>query len=190
MNTAYSHKNILITLCVVVALVLGALYFGLNTIIQTNKTIADSSHTLVVEKQKQQAVSSVAALIATANPDIARVNNSVVSTDGDVTFIELLESTAATYKLQVVIDSLSLADDPTLAGSNMDVLQVKAEVKGSWQNVYLFTSRIESLPYVVKMNGIDIVNTKDMTNIDPTKQTPAGGPWQEQIDMNVLKRTQ
>jgi hypothetical protein len=185
-----SHKNILILLSVLMLVGFGILGLEVYSIIQTNKSVADLSHTISVEAHQQQTQSLATTLVNNADPDISLVNNSVLTSDGDVSFIEYLESVAKSYNLQVVIDSLSLADDSTLAPDNMDLLQVKVDVKGSWTDVYLFTSRIEALPYSVRIDGVDILNTKNIGSLDPAVVTPASGAWQETVNMSVLKRIQ
>ncbi len=187
MTNDQSFKKILGVLVGVIVLIAGAMYFGIHSLVTTNQNIATLTHTIAVDTQQQQSISSTAALVNGDSPDVARVESSIIASDGDVSFIEYLETLARNYNLQVVINSLSLSDDATLTGNGLSTLQVQFEVKGSWSNVYRFTSNIETLPYSFKMNKIDIVNTGDTANLDSTKSTPAPGVWQGLFDMNVLK---
>ena len=181
-------KKIIIFLVVLVCIAASIVYFGIHHVIATNMEIADLAHTVSLATKKQQNLVSTEALVGNANPDILRVTNSIVQSDGDVTLIEYLETVARTHGLQVVIDSLSLSQDKTFAGTPMSILNIKMEVKGSWSAVYQFASVVETLPYIVKINRIDIVNSKDLSSLDAQKSIPSSGPWQELVEMSVLKR--
>ncbi len=186
MNTT-SLKNIVTLALGAIVLASLGLAAAVYYLIQTNTDIAVLTHTRTIEEKKQHDASSTTAALTTTNADIAQVTGSIIPLDGDVAFIELLESSARGHGLQIKIDSLSLADDPGLS-AGMNLLQIKVEVKGTWSAVYSYMSQVESLPYSVKINMIDVVNTKDTANIDPLNPVKSAGTWQGLVDMSVLKR--
>src|SRR4051812_8173818 len=96
-------------------LVLGifALYYFLFVDIKTrNERASVLLHDATSEIAKQQYIVSLEHTIENVTPDIARVNASMIASDGDVGFIEDLEAMAKANGLTITIDSLMLENNP------------------------------------------------------------------------------
>ncbi len=172
------------------AAVVGTLLLSLMifSIVKTNKDIATLTHQVQQEENKQKGFSSGESLIEEANPDIAKIQSSVIEKDGDVTFIENIEGLAREHKLGIVINSLALAGEKNMALHGLNILNVSFEVKGSWSDAYFFSTLLENLPYVYRINTFDIQNTGDLTNLDPNITASASGTWKVSVNMSVLKK--
>ncbi len=134
-----------------------------------------------LQVEGQQYLIALKRTIENTSSDITRVKDSIIPSDGDVQFVEDLESTARAKGLEVTIDSLTF-DDVPLATSSPDItaFKVKAEVKGSWSGVYTFLGVLESLPYKIKINTFNLVNTSDSGKSKSTV-------WQGTFEIIVLK---
>jgi hypothetical protein len=137
--------------------------------------------------KSQQYMISLERTIQNADPDIIRINNSIIAKDGDVEFIETLEQMAKTNGLSVSIDSLTLENNPILAGSNVTILRIKAKTQGSWLGTYTFLSELESLPLKIKVDKFGFANGGSDTQTPSGKSAKATVVWQSIFEIVVLK---
>ncbi len=184
------HKKILIFV-VLLGVALAFVYYQLFQYIKnTNETASKGEYDVVVSFKKQQYVSSTDKLVFAANPDINKVSNSIVATDGDIVLIEQIESSARSQGITISIDSLSIEDDPLLAGSQMTFLKIKAKTKGSWGNTYQFLGEVESLPYQLRIEHFDMLNSQSISDGgSPSAPITSknNSEWAGLFEMRVLK---
>lgn len=174
-------KKILMLVCFSVAGIAVVYYFGLAYLWKTNRNVANLEHNLDMQNRQQQYLSATEVMITSNDSRIARVNESVISKDGDVAFIDMLESKAKARGLSIVIDSLSLDDTPSLTSSNLTMFRVKAHTQGGWTGSYAFLGDIESLGFTLQVNSFAIsTQSEDEKDI-------AKGVWNGLVDISVLK---
>jgi len=181
MNRTSSFKKILIVLGLLIAVLCAGYYLFFQYIISINQHIASLQSDLMNVTEKKNQIDSSQKMITLANPDIATLTNSLVATDGDVAFIEHIESLAHTDGLNITIDSLSLEDDPALRGNPITTFVIHAQAKGVWSGVYLFASQLELLTQQVKIESLEMTKTDDQV----AEKTP--GEWQVIFKIRVLK---
>ena len=185
MNKSNSLKKILIFLGLVAVVFLVIYYFVYIDIKTKNEKISQLEDSLSQQDDKQGYILSTKRTIQSLSDDLAEVNNSIVGSDGDVKFIESLETLARRNGLGIEIQSL-VFDDGTLNSSEITVLNIKAKTTGSWAGMYAFLANIESLPLKIKVTRFDVANAlTDFVGVD--KPATSTGVWQGVVEMSVLK---
>ncbi len=178
-------KIILFVLGLAVLLVFVLYYFVYEDIKSKNQHVSTLSNDLSSQSAKRDYLILTQKVIQNIGIDINRINNSIIAKDGDVKFIENLESIARQNGLTMTIDSLVLADNPEFASSSITTLQIRAKTKGNWSGNYKFLVELESLPIKIRVNKFDLSNTAVETGSDVKK---AGvGIWQSTFEISVLK---
>ena len=179
-------KKILVLPILFVLIVTGAVIFVFLNIKNKNEHISDLRNDLTFQITKQQNMISMDKIVEKANPEISLIDNSIISKDGDVAFIENLEEKARNNGLTIEIESLSFDDSPQVASSSVTTLKVRANTKGSWSGTYKFLAQVEALPFRVKINNFSFVNSSDETVFSRKKvSNPVG--WQSRFEISVLK---
>ena len=185
MKREFSKKILIILgLCVIGLCLL--IYILFLDIKGKNERISVIEHELSFQSNKQEYMVSMERVIQKADSDITRVNNSIIPSDGDVRFIESLETIAHDNGLSIDIDSLTFEDSRALASSSMTTLKVKAKTEGGWSGTYRFLFLIESLPIKVKIDKFTLNNIKDEANLSADKVSSRSA-WQSAFEMRVLK---
>lgn len=184
MESSFSKKVISI-LGIITVLLFVAIYFVFNEIRLKNEKIAVVEHDLSEKNNRFDHLLSMQNLISNIEPDIEKLNQSIVSKNGDVDFIESLESMARFYNLSIKIDSLTLVSDPQASSSTPLTLKLKATTVGSWTNSYLFFSEIESMPFRIKIEKSSIFVNNDAVVTDTTQAT--NNTWKGTVELSVLK---
>ena len=174
-----SFKTVSIILGLVVLGLFILHYLSILQLKNKNENITSLLNEITSQDRKQQYLFSTKKLIETDNTDISRINNSIIASDGDLKFIEDIESLAHQNDLLINIDSLSIDKVPN--SSTVVFLKVRAKVIGSWDSNYTFLAKLESLPLKVKIERIDLNNTR--SELDNKKISE----WQDTIDIRVLK---
>lgn len=175
-------KRILVTLALFSFGFFLLYYFIFNDIKIRNKHISALEQELSSDLNRRQYVTSLERIVPGGDSNINAINNSIVPSDGDVKFIENLESIGRINGLEFGIDSLSFEDDPSFASSGITALKINARTKGSWPGTYAFLSQIESLPLKIKINNFRLTNV--LVNALVPK---AGNSWQSTFEIIVLK---
>jgi hypothetical protein len=185
MKNEKSFKKILILLGIVFVGFFVVYYLVYQDIKVKNEHISTLAQDLDFQSSRQEYLISTQRMIQNISSDIDRINNSIVAVDGDVQFIENLESIAKNEGLSISIDSLLIEDDPSFSNNEITTLKVKAKAEGSWAGTYSFLAQIESLPFKVKINKFSIVNDADGGGIDGQKTFSLN--WQSSFEIQVLK---
>ncbi|MFA7216575.1 MAG: hypothetical protein WC095_01160 [Candidatus Paceibacterota bacterium] len=180
MNTYFFKKTIAIYSIIVIAL-LGLHIFVFLKIKNYNQSIASFENELIVQKDRQEKMFYMNQIIDQNKTEIDLIKNSVVSKNGNVEFIETMESLAKNNNLSIEIQSLSFEPDPTLNKDEMVFFKIKALTKGSWINIYTFLSQIEALPFSIRVDNMAAVSSSS------DSQNGIKSEWQMTLDIRVLK---
>jgi len=177
----YKHrflKRILVELSVLVLFIFAVCYFFFEDIKNKNQNYHLISDGLSAQNSRINYLVSTQKTIDGLDSQIRLMNDSVVSKEGEVGFIEELESIARESGLSIAIDSLVLDNNLELAPNSIDILKIKGKVAGSWSGNYKFLARLESLPVKVKINRFSLTNTSSEETV---------GKWQGVFELDVLK---
>lgn len=179
-------KKIIIVLSLSVIILFGAIYFVYAEIRSKNQKIFSFEQELQMKNNKYDYLVSMQKLVENIEPDIQKINNSIVSKSGDVGFIENLEAMARSHDLDIKIDSLNLVSDPKAPQSTLNTLKIKAKADGSWSNVYIFLSELESSPFKIKIDKFAIISGEELV-LDSTKAGSPSKKWQTSFEISVLE---
>lgn len=186
----HDNKSLKITLSVMLLLMVVIFvmyYFLFQDIRYKNQNYQSILRDLSFQNDKQNYLASKQKAIDSVSAETSRVEEIIVSKDGDVAFIENLESMARENGLSIEISSLSLDNKLDLASSSISVLNIKAKTAGTWLGNYIFLSRLESMPFKTKINAINLSNISNDEISGLDRATVAGGVWHGVFDIDVLK---
>ncbi len=170
---SYTHyKGILILLTCIILVNFFGIYFLFKGIQTKNEHISILKNNMTGQFAKQNYLISTKRIIESISADIERVNNSIVASDGDVAFIENIESLARNDGVEINIESLSFNDGKD-KNSQVINFNIRAVVRGGWSDTYKFISKIESLPVKVKINSLNLSAVNHI--------------WESSMELSVLK---
>src|SRR3954462_3830186 len=104
-------QRIVIFLCVVVLAIFAIHYLVFRDIKAKNEFISSLRHDLSLNTDEKTYLIDTQSTIDNLSSDLSRINSYIITKDGDVAFIEELESVAKQNNLEIDIDSLSLDDN-------------------------------------------------------------------------------
>ena len=180
-----SNKQIEIILLVIVVAVFVSYYFVYVDIKKKNEHISSLQIDLLFQTDKEKYILLTERAIAAVKVDLDKVNSSVISTTGDVEFIEKLEALARNNGLTMAIDSLNLEEDPKAKNPLTTILKIKANTDGSWTGTYKFMNELESLPFKIKISQYALQGSSGIANEDGTKSISS--QWHGTFEIRVLK---
>ena len=187
MQGSKSLKTILVLLSLAVLAMFVVYYFAYQDIKSKNENISNLTSDLLQESNKQDYLISTQKAMQSISPDLALVNNSIISKDGDVDFIGNLESIARGDGLTIEISSLVFDNNPVVPSDLTGILKIDAKVNGSWLATYTFLSQMESSPFKIKIDRFNFVNTTDPTLSESKRAALSGSAWQSDFEIDVLK---
>lgn len=174
----------LVALIVIVLFI--AQYFLYIDIKKRNQNASSLSNELSLQINKEDYMISTGKIIQNISGDLNKVHRSIVSSTGDVEFIESLERMAERNNLSVSIDSLYLDVNPKATSSPITPLKMKLKTAGRWSGIYKFLKELESMPVKVKINSYSFMS--ENSNVSSQDSiVPPSGKWESNVDITVLK---
>ena len=176
-----NHKSFKVILAVLTLLVFGMIfvhYFLYRNIKLMNESASILSSQVSLQSEREGYLISTQRAIQNLEPELDKIN--IISKDGDVDFIEGLESLARQNNLSINIDSLVREENKN--SGPVSTLKISLTTKGSWTSTYKFLLAIESLPYKVKINEYSFAN-----ELSGDTKPLAGNSWQSKFKFDVLE---
>ncbi|OHA87951.1 MAG: hypothetical protein A2653_01840 [Candidatus Zambryskibacteria bacterium RIFCSPHIGHO2_01_FULL_43_25] len=119
---------------------------------------------------------------------LERINDFFITPDGVVYFIELIENLGDGSGISLNISSVTTESDPKNKSDFKEIIRLRLETIGSWQNTYRFLSLLESLPYkgtIEQVNlNINLSGEKLLFDVAPTKEPRT---WKGYFEVSFLK---
>ncbi|HRH27081.1 MAG TPA: hypothetical protein PLZ99_02900 [Parcubacteria group bacterium] len=184
MEQSNFFKKIIVGLSLLSLLLFGVIYYVYREIRIKNETILTIEQDLNSKSTKHEYLASLQKLFESIEPKINKVESTIIPKQGEVAFIEDLESMARNLNIDITIDSLNLSSDTKSSTTTLSVLNVRAKYSGSWPNVYRFISEMESQEYKVKINRITLSNQEELT---ATRNPNTHKNWQGVFEISVLE---
>jgi hypothetical protein len=175
MNKNKSLKITIGTLGLFIVLFFVLQFFIYKDISKKNYNTSSLANTFSQQNEMREYINSSQKNFLNYDDDIKVVNNFIISKDGDVDFIENLESLAVKNGLTAQIDSLVLVNEKDLSSKGLTILKIKTKIEGSWINTARFLSQVENMPFKLKIDNFSLIKT----GIDNT--------WQGIFEISVLK---
>ncbi|HZS43188.1 MAG TPA: hypothetical protein VFA52_03155 [Candidatus Paceibacterota bacterium] len=185
-----------------VLLMAAAYYYFFNNLkkyVQQSSALANDVASLQAEDQN---LDSLRSTFSNASGDESKINSYFVQSDGAVDFINTIERLAAFAHLDGKTESVSTMEmNPSSA--NYELLHLTFHSSGSWQNTFYFLAMLETLPFNIRINQVNLHSTGDTTtaavptsNIDLSASSSSSTPktvlrrasvWEAEYDFNVVK---
>jgi mannitol-specific phosphotransferase system IIBC component len=189
MKKIQSLKGILGLLSVIVVLFLIAIFMLFQNIKNQMEDASNLQNKIDVATRQNQYTISLQKSLQNSKADIDKVNSSILSSDGNVSFIEKFETLAKNNGLNVSIDSLSVEDIPNINSDNLTSLVVRASAEGSWTGTIVFLTSLESFPFAMRVEKFDLLNSSD-NPVGLPPPTSFKQNWLSTFEIRVLEYKQ
>jgi Tfp pilus assembly protein PilO len=108
--------------------------------------------------------------------------------DQVVDFVTNLESVAGNFGLLYTINSIENIDFGTLPESNKELLKVSMSLSGSWSTILRFLAYIETMPYAVHIDKLDInSNSTGAPASVGTSSKVSNSTWSMSVIFSIIK---
>jgi len=94
-------------------------------------------------------------------PNLEKLDNMFIDSHNPVNFIEFLEKTASDFQIKLLISTPSLSKEGPLSYDNFQLSS-----SGNFSDTLKFIRTLESGPYLVKINKLNVANIKSAKTAD------------------------
>lgn len=184
MNNVSNYKKIAILLTLCVLGLFAVSYLVYKELLIKNESNANLLQRILTESSREVYATSIQKQLEKLDPDIKKVESSIVPASDVVSFIEELENTARNNGLEIKNDSISEEADSKLSSTTVVFLKIKSITTGTWAGTYKFLSELESLPHKVRISSFSITNStfQSDASLPVTKKN-----WDATFEIKVLK---
>lgn len=173
-------KTLLIV--VIVLLIAGVVVMGtILFLISKNEMISNENQKLVYQEEERtnQAKKVVSLLERTKEAKDLLMSNLLPDSD-IVRAIDTIEKTATRAGVSVEMSALTADDSTSLPVGTINKVKTRIDAKGTWNNLLVFTTLLESLPYKINIASVNIRQNKD-------NEKAAMPVWNMAIQIEILK---
>jgi hypothetical protein len=131
------------------------------------------------------------------NDDKAKINSYIVQAGGSVPFITELENLASNIGLDYNTDRIETKSAPDIDLQGKELLSISFTASGPWSSVFKFIKLVESMPYSINIQKIDlfasVADKKVVIDVGTTSTTTATrvsvkeNNWKAVILFDVVK---
>ncbi len=94
----------------------------------------------------------------------SKLKDVVLGADKTIEFVSSIEKVAEDMNLDYRTNSIDLKQSDQLSQQNKELLQVVFSVNGTWRNVVNFIKYIETMPRIIKFEGVKLVASDRTVN--------------------------
>lgn len=177
-------------LCITLAIILIAGIAGVYVFwiiiqhsIEKVHTVNAAVENQVLHRQENKALKD---LLDQIGPDIDSLQSRIVAANDTVPFIDSIETLAKQSGAAVSIDSVG--QEPAIEGKDYEYIVMTLSTNGSWDQVHTFISMVESLPYKVTLQSLNLslaLPNQQQTTGSTTRSTRN---WKGTASITVLKQ--
>ncbi|MCF7865753.1 MAG: type 4a pilus biogenesis protein PilO [Candidatus Pacebacteria bacterium] len=182
----------IITLCVV-----GCFYYVVTYVSSLSQKSADLKGEIESKQIKINHIQNVNKSAEKTSGDAVKIMEHFIKPDGSIDFISSVESAAADFSLKYNTNSIENVEYEELSSQGKQILKISMSLSGGWKNILKFLTYIESLPYAVRVDkvemssGVAVENTETST-VDSSgkaslKAVPTEISWKLSIIFSVVK---
>lgn len=158
MSTAKKIIIILSILSVVVVVLCAYLFMDIK---RMDKTVSDRITGIESELEKEKQLQSIRNLMNDTKSELGQIENFFIQPAGSVEFIELVESLAKIASIKMEIESVGIDIAKNKTSSSTESLRVSLKTEGSWVNNMHLLSLLESAPYKLTVDSINLQKVED-----------------------------
>ncbi|MES3004968.1 MAG: hypothetical protein V4690_02550 [Patescibacteria group bacterium] len=159
-------------------------YFLFNDIKNKTKETSSLENVLFEHDDLRSYAISTQKNLDSIKDDQKKVNDFFVIKDGDVAFLEDLESLARNKGLSVEVQSLAIEEVEGLKPNGLTSLRIRVKVIGRWNSLYTFISQIENMPFKVTIERVNLIRGGTPSD---SAATPTASTWEGNLEIRVLK---
>lgn len=180
-----AKKNIIILSILSVAVVILCVYL-FTDIKRMDKTVSDRMIGIESELEKEKQLQSIRNLMNDTKSELGQIANFFIQPAGSVEFIELVESLAKIASIKMEIESVGIDAAKNKTSSSTESFRVSLKTEGSWANNMHLLGLLESVPYKLAFDSINLQKVKDGngSSIDKEKNSVY---WTGNFIFRVLK---
>lgn len=194
-------QNLVIILTILVLLLAGGYYYFFSSLRAAGESISNLQNNTDSLLAEQANLSALRAVFSQTTSDRDKINSYFVQSDGAIDFVTTIENLAAFVNLSHETNSID-TQSMNPPDASHEILHMNFRTTGSWQNTYYFISLLETLPYNITINQINLHATGDTTNqivaenVDlsassssstPKTVTKRASVWEATYDFSVVK---
>jgi hypothetical protein len=146
-------------------------------------TISEYSAEIVSGDQKKEYAENTMRIFESSRKNIDTLQTYFIQKGSEADLVEYLESRAHTYGLSVITNSITLTQSTELVDSNMEYVDIKLTVSGSWSRVSSFSHSLETLPYFSSLQSFAFIHSDEIVS---DKMTGPG--WNGVFTIRFLKK--
>jgi Tfp pilus assembly protein PilO len=144
-------------LVVIIALAaLGGFSYVVSYISGLSQKTSDIKSDIESKQIKINHIQNVNKSAEKTSEDGIKIVNYFIKSDGVIDFVSSVESTAGDFSLKYNTTSIDNAGNDVLAAQGKDLLKMSMTLSGSWKNILRFLTYIESLPYAVRVERVEL----------------------------------
>lgn len=184
-------SQLLIIAAVIAAAFVGAYVYATEHIAGLTKETAALRENIVNQQITYQHAENLQKAIQSAADQKVKIAGYFLPAGGAIDFISTLEQTAGSFGLTYNTQSISEESTDELAPQNKELLHVTFSARGSWSKVMRLLKAIESLPYGLRVDKVDLDTSADssvpVTDASSTVAVKTGRMWTATILFSVVK---
>lgn len=194
MNKFSQTKNIFKAILIIdiIAFVLyGALFFLIKNKNQDTSTLLNNAER---DLKKDEFLRVAKFSLDQNRAEVEKLDTFFVAKDGVPNFIEYIEGLGKESGVALSIGNVSVEPDTKNKDDFKEILRLKVEMLGSWQELFTFLSIIENLPYRVQIDNVSFaVDASEEAlffggEASTTNSSLSGGnQWKGFIEFTLLK---
>lgn len=155
MNKNKLNSHIVILIILIMA-IFAASYFIYKTISIKGQHVADLLNEDTQKSSQEREIKNLANSLSTLKEQSQEIDAHLVSSDGEVNFINTLENAAKNQNLEALTSQVSIDSPKSLKLKALEYLVLKIEVNGDWNGIYKFMSIFPNLPYKINIDQAEI----------------------------------
>lgn len=184
-------KKIFITtaiLAILSFLIYGFLFWDIRI---KNQKISTLSQQEESDIKKDNSLRGIRDSLESNKIELEALNSYFLRPDGIVDFIEFLEDLGEKSGIALTIGGVSTELDPKVKDDFKEILRLRLETSGSWNEIFYFLNALERLPYAIRVDNfsVGLMSASDQILFgDVTKSiSPSGRVWKASFDISVIK---
>lgn len=126
--------------------------------------------------------------------DRVKISNYFVGANGAIDFVSSLESTAASLGLTYTTNAIDTKENEILVTQGKELFRTNMTLSGSWRNVIKYLLYIESLPFSIDIEKVELVSEGvSVAAVNPDASSTAAtrslseSKWRMNIAFSVIK---
>lgn len=183
----------IITLCIV-----GGFYYLVTYVSGLSEKTTELKSEVESKQIKINHIQNVNKSAEKTSEDSVKIMDHFIKADGAIDFVSSVESTASDFSLKYNTNAIENVENEMLASQGKQILRISMSLSGGWKNILKFITYIESLPYAVKVEKVELSAGTAVVSVDAPvvpatsdkvviKASPKETSWKLSIIFSIVK---